>query len=95
MGIHMDIDSILAIAIERGASDIHLVSGEPAVIRVDTDLVRLDDVPIQPEDLRKQIATMLNENQQKTLQEQQDVDLSWESDEDEVMKKTKLKTRSK
>ncbi len=73
----MNIEGILSDASKQGASDIHLISGEPPIIRVDTGLLRLDYPIVDENDLRKQLATMLNENQQATLQSQQDVDLSW------------------
>jgi twitching motility protein PilT len=73
----MDIDAILKIASEQGASDIHLVSGEPPVIRVDTGLLRLDMPSLKAEELSKQISAMLNDNQQTSFVTNQDVDLSW------------------
>ena len=73
----MDIDFILATAQARGASDIHLVSGEPPIIRVDTGLVSLDQPVLEVVEMQKHISLMLSEQQIKTLQEQQDVDLSW------------------
>ena len=73
----MDIDCILSTAFKRGASDIHLVVGEPPVIRVDTGLLRLDHPALKQEDLKKQLSSMLNDKQQTTLLDEQDVDLSW------------------
>ena len=73
----MDIEGILSAASENGASDIHLVTGEPPVIRVDTGLVRLDQPVLEAKELNELLATMLNDNQQATLDEQKDVDLSW------------------
>ena len=73
----MDIDFILATAQAKGASDIHLVSGEPPIIRVDTGLVSLDQPVLEVVEMQKHISVMLSEQQIKTLQEQQDVDLSW------------------
>ena len=73
----MDIEGILLTASEQGASDIHLVCGEPPVIRVDTGLIRLDHPVLEDKELREQLKVMLNEQQQFTLEEHQDVDLSW------------------
>ena len=73
----MDIGKILLDASLRGASDIHLVSGEPPVIRVDTGLIRLNYPVLDADELKAHLATMLNERQQETLASQQDVDLSW------------------
>jgi twitching motility protein PilT len=73
----MDIELILETAATRGASDIHLVTGEPPVIRVDTGLVRLDHSVLEPGELTTFIATMLSDVQQVAFQTNQDVDLSW------------------
>ena len=73
----MDIELILAFASEHGASDIHLVSGEPPIIRVDTGLVTLDQPKLNPEEMNNHLAEMLTQQQLATLHEQQDVDLSW------------------
>ena len=73
----MDIEAILATASQQGASDIHLVSGEQPIIRVDTGLITLEQSVLEPEEMEKLLSTMLNEKQLVTLEEQQDVDLSW------------------
>ena len=73
----MDIETILATASEQGASDIHLVCGEPPVIRVDTGLIRIDHPVLESKDLMAHIGVMLNETQQATFEKMQDVDLSW------------------
>jgi len=39
------IDELLRIAVARGASDLHLRSGEPPVLRCQGEIVRLDDQP--------------------------------------------------
>ena len=48
----MDLKGIFLCASEQGASDIHLVCGEPPVIRVDTGLIRLDYPVLQEKELR-------------------------------------------
>jgi len=73
----MDLDGILTTATQRGASDIHLVSGEPPIIRVDTNLMTLEHPPLLPEEIHEHLLTMLNQYQQVALKENQDVDLSW------------------
>ena len=77
----MDINAILAVAMQRGASDIHLVSGESPIIRVDTGLITIDQPTLDAEELNKHISTMLTETQLETYHKQQDVDLSWATQE--------------
>ena len=59
----MDIEAILVIAFEKGASDIHLVSGEPPIIRVDTGLILLDQPILSSEEMKQQVSMMLSEQQ--------------------------------
>ena len=73
----MDIEFILDAAAQQGASDIHLVSGEPPIIRVDTGLISLDQPVLEAQEMMEHIETMLTEKQCATFQESQDVDLSW------------------
>ena len=72
-------EAILETATRHNASDIHLITGEPPIIRVDTNLCRIDLPAIDAEGMQILIDTMLNETQQRTLQKTQDVDLSWET----------------
>ena len=39
-----ELNKLLSIVLERDASDLHLVVGEPPVIRVDSQLIRLDNL---------------------------------------------------
>ena len=79
MCILMNIDRILSIANEQGASDIHLVVGQQPMVRVDTALVRIDQPELTKDDLQTQLNDMLNDTQKDQFQSQQDVDLSWET----------------
>lgn len=74
----LEIHKLLALVMERNASDLHLKVGEPPVIRVDSQLIRLDNYQVLSETLVKEIAeTMLNEKQKQLLHSQQDVDISY------------------
>ena len=73
----MNIHNILNTASEQGASDIHLVSGEPPMLRIDTELVQVNHPILEEMDLREYLKTILNDTHQQRLHEQKDVDLSW------------------
>jgi len=45
----MNIDDLLRAVVERGASDLHLKAGTPAVLRINGKLVRYDDGKGVPE----------------------------------------------
>ena len=72
-----DLQAILDTATRHSASDIHLVAGEPPVIRVDTNLCRVDLPRIDSESMQCILETLLNEAQMETLHEVKDIDLSW------------------
>lgn len=74
----LELSKLLSIVIERGASDLHLKVGEPPVIRVDSQLIRLDSYQVLSDEAIKTFAgLMLNEQQRKVFETQQDVDLSY------------------
>lgn len=72
-----DFQSILDTATRHNASDIHLVTGESPIIRVDTNLCRVDLPVLDSDAMDFIIETMLCETHRDTLKKTQDVDLSW------------------
>jgi twitching motility protein PilT len=80
IAMSFDFQSILETATRHNASDIHLVSGESPIIRVDTNLCRVDLPVLDCEAMDFMIETMLSETHRDTLQKKQDVDLSWATD---------------
>jgi twitching motility protein PilT len=77
IAMSFDFQSILETATRHNASDIHLVSGECPIIRVDTNLCRVDLPVLDSEAMDYIIETMLSETHRNTLRKTQDVDLSW------------------
>lgn len=74
----LELHSLLTTALERGASDLHLKSGEPPVIRVDGQLLRLEDKKVVTNTQLEEFAnSMLGEQQKERFAKQQDVDLSY------------------
>jgi twitching motility protein PilT len=72
------IDELLAVTVEREASDLHLTAGSPAVIRVHGRLERLPDQGrLTPEDIRTLVYRILSTEQQKILETRRQVDLSY------------------
>lgn len=75
----LELKKLLSITLEREASDLHLVPGEPPIIRVDSALVRLDDYEVLSNDAVNELAdVMWHEEQKKRFQENSSVDLSYE-----------------
>lgn len=60
----MEINDLLRLMIEKGASDLHLVAGLPPSLRIHGDLVPYTEIaPFTPDSLRITIYAMLNERQ--------------------------------
>lgn len=74
----MDLDAILQVAHENRASDIHLVSNHPPMVRVNTVVTPLDAEPLAPEEVETCLRSMVNDVQWNRFREQQDLDFSYE-----------------
>jgi len=71
------IDDLLAVTVERNASDLHLTAGSPPVIRVTGRLERLPDhEPLTAEQIRTLMYRILSTEQQKVLETRRQIDLS-------------------
>jgi len=71
------VDDLLAVMVERDASDLHLTAGSPPVIRVKGRLERLSDQDdLAPEQIRTLIYRILSTEQQKTLETRRQIDFS-------------------
>jgi twitching motility protein PilT len=74
----MDIAELLAFAQKNKASDLHLSSGLPPMIRVDGDMKRINLPTLDAETVLKMILDIMNDNQRKTFEENLEVDFSFE-----------------
>jgi twitching motility protein PilT len=72
------IDDLLAVMVERNASDLHLAAGSPPVIRVNGRLHRLPDrEKLLPDVTRELIYRILSTEQQKLLETRRQLDFSY------------------
>jgi twitching motility protein PilT len=72
----MNIHDLLALAIEKKASDLHLTEKEPPILRIDGALLRTD-LPVLTRDfLKTMIASILNESQKKAFEQRLGLDFS-------------------
>lgn len=75
----LTIHQLLQLAIERGASDIHLVSKYPPAIRVDGDLFQINLLPIlTKEALQEMLFSLLTSEQKENLLANKEIDFSYE-----------------
>jgi twitching motility protein PilT len=69
---------LLRFAIERGASDLHLSAGEPPMVRLQGDLVRIDHPPLLADETHRLIFEVMNDGQRRHFQEHLEVDFAYE-----------------
>ena len=63
-------------AVRAGASDLHLVSSSPPILRVDGALVPMDLPQISPQDIQTMIAGVLNDEQRQRFAREWELDFS-------------------
>ena len=69
----------MAYVLEAGASDLHLVVGKPPLVRVDSVLVAVPEQAALDTDKARELAlTMLSDKQKERLEEQKQVDFSYD-----------------
>ena len=72
------LDQLLEFAARRNASDILLIAGAPAVLRVNGALAPSSGPPLEPEDVRACVLPLLEPSQLEELQRRKSVDLGFE-----------------
>lgn len=74
----LELNKLLSLVLERDASDLHLMVGEPPIIRVDSQLIRLDDYQVLSNDAISDLLQVLLQPAQKDLfNKQMHVDFSY------------------
>ncbi len=71
-----DIKTILAKAIENGASDVHINVGIPPVLRRNTELVDMDFPEVAAKDVEEMITSMVDADRFKEFKQDKDLDFS-------------------
>jgi len=74
----MDISQLLAFSVKNGASDLHLSSGEPSMIRVDGDVRRINVPAMEHKEVHSMVYDIMNDKQRKDFEEFLETDFSFE-----------------
>jgi len=74
----MDITQLLTFGVQQNASDCHLSSGEPPMLRVNGDLKKLDQPALSKEEVHALVYDIMNDAQRKTFEESLECDFSFE-----------------
>lgn len=72
----MDIMELLAFATKESASDVHISSGEPPMIRIHGDMRKIDMPPLMREDVYTVLYNILNDQQRKAYEEHYELDFA-------------------
>jgi twitching motility protein PilT len=77
-GARAEVDRLLRILSESGASDLHLRTGEPPIMRRDGDLVRLEDPPVTAAAVQSMLASIMPVKDYTEFSENGDADFAYE-----------------
>jgi twitching motility protein PilT len=73
----MEMLDILKAAVQKGASDVHLVTGQSPMARIDGELVALKELPVLPADeCRRIIYSLLSDHQRARFEKEWELDFS-------------------
>jgi len=74
----MDISELLTFAVKQGASDLHLSSGEPPMMRIHGDIKKLKASPLDRREVHAMVYDIMNDQQRKVFEEKLEIDFSME-----------------
>lgn len=74
----MDITQLLEFSVQQSASDLHLSSGMPPMLRKDGDIQKLDTDHLTDESVKSLVYEVMNDLQRKQFEEYLEVDFSFE-----------------
>ncbi|NTV28918.1 MAG: type IV pilus twitching motility protein PilT [Candidatus Omnitrophica bacterium] len=72
----MEMRELLLAAIDKAASDLHLTNGMPPVLRIDGALTPLDFPPLETDELRRLIYSVMSDTQKIQFEEEKELDFS-------------------
>lgn len=74
----LELNKLLSVVLERDSSDLHLMVGEPPIIRVDTQLIRLDNYQVLSNDnISDLLNVLLSPEQKEKFQKDMQLDFSY------------------
>ncbi len=74
----MDITQLLEFSVQQGASDLHLSTGQPPILRIDGDVQRIDAANLDSEKLQTMIYDIMNDEQRRGFEAELESDFSFE-----------------
>jgi len=74
----MEITQLLEFSVQLGASDLHLSTGQPPILRKDGDIQRIDSPSLGAEDLQEMVYDIMNDEQRRGFESDLEADFSFE-----------------
>jgi len=74
----MDIKELFKIAVSKKASDLHLVVGLSPLVRVDGELMSLNEKKVADKDIEQMAFALINDEQKKRFIDSKELDFSYE-----------------
>jgi twitching motility protein PilT len=76
-GLKVNLHQLLKAMIEKGASDMHITTGSPPLLRIDGAIVPLKLPPLSPMDTKQLCYSVLTEEQKVSFEKRNELDLSF------------------
>src|SRR5574337_2104390 len=73
----MDLHEMLKEVVDRGASDLHLTTGVPPMLRLHGRVSPLGDVQLAPTETRRLAYSVLTDAQKRQFEEEQELDIAF------------------
>jgi twitching motility protein PilT len=73
----MDVSELLAFTVKNKASDLHISSGEPPLIRIHGDMTRIKMPPLEAREVQSMLYDIMNDTQRKAFEEHLELDFSF------------------
>lgn len=86
----MDIYSMLRATKEKGASDLHIVPGASATLRIDGILVPLEKRKLTAEESKSLIYSLMDDEKIREFEQNKELDFSWSMDESRFSSETSV-----
>ncbi len=76
-GLRYTLQQLLRAMVEKGASDMHITSGSPPLLRIDGTIVPLKLPPLSPAETKQLCYSVLSEEQRVQFEQRNELDLSF------------------
>jgi twitching motility protein PilT len=76
-GLKYSLQNLLRAMVEKGASDLHITTGSPPLLRIDGSVVPLKLPPLSPQDSRQLCYAALTDEQRAVFERDNELDLSF------------------